>query len=131
MACNPSQSNQQQVTTPTNNTRTGTKASSIYEVLPPQAFKAKLSEKKEPQLVDVRTPGEVAKGSITNAVNLNFYDADFQSKIAQLDKSKPLFLYCAVGGRSGQASKICKNLGFKEIYDLQGGYTAWQLLKNE
>jgi rhodanese-related sulfurtransferase len=46
--------------------------------------------------------------------------------IAQLDKSKPIAIYSAVGGRSGYTAKIATHLGFKTIYDLEGGISLWQ-----
>ena len=43
----------------------------------------------------------------------------------QLDKEKPIAVYCKSGGRSGGASKLLLELGFKEIYDLEGGILNW------
>ena len=80
---------------------------------------------KEVQLIDVRTPNEYGNGFIANAENINFKSKDFLSQISKLDKSKPVLLYCAAGGRSAKASKIFDSLGFKEIYDLKGGYLSW------
>lgn len=77
------------------------------------------------QLVDVRTPQEFANGHLENAKNVNFNDPEFKQKIALLDKSKPIAVYCGVGGRSGKASKMLVELGFKDISDLAGGMTAW------
>jgi phage shock protein E len=76
-------------------------------------------------LVDVRTPGEVKKGAIANALNLDIFDDHFEAKLDQLDKSKPVYVYCAVGGRSAEAMEIMKKKGFREVYNLSGGYTAW------
>ena len=42
-----------------------------------------------------------------------------------LDKNKTLLVYCAGGGRSGQAAVWLKEQGFKEVINLQGGITAW------
>ena len=87
-------------------------------------FEAKIATPNA-QLVDVRTPQEFANGHLENAKNINFNDPEFKQKIAQLDKSKPIAVYCGVGGRSGKASKILVELGFKDISDLAGGITAW------
>ena len=59
------------------------------------------------------------------AENINFKSKDFLSQISKLDKSKPVLLYCSAGGRSAKASIIFDSLGFKEIYDLKGGYLSW------
>lgn len=76
-------------------------------------------------LVDVRTPGEVKKGAIPNSINLDIFDDHFEAKLEQLDKNKPVYVYCAVGGRSAEAMEIMKKKGFVEVYNLSGGYTAW------
>lgn len=94
-------------------------------VLAPDDFEAK-ALKANVQLVDVRTPDEYKAGHISNAKNINFYDADFKAQMDKLDKSKPIAVYCGVGGRSGKASTVLTQLGFKTIYDLQGGMTAWK-----
>jgi rhodanese-related sulfurtransferase len=91
-----------------------------------EAFEKLIKTDKNVQLVDVRTPQEVTNGYIANAVNINSADADFQAKLGRLDKSKPVAVYCAVGGRSGRAATILTQMGFKTIYDLEGGMTAWK-----
>jgi rhodanese-related sulfurtransferase len=88
-------------------------------------FEKLIKTDKMVQLVDVRTPQEVAQGHLPNAVNINIADADFQAKMSKLDKSKPIAVYCGVGGRSGRAAKMLTDMGFKKIYDMQGGMTAW------
>ena len=84
-----------------------------------------LSTKPDAQLLDVRTAEEVAEGSIEGAVNYDFYQDDFRKKLESLNPQKPTFVYCRSGGRSGQTMDILKELGFVEIYDLEGGYTVW------
>lgn len=81
----------------------------------------------EVQLVDVRTPGEWSKGIIPNAKKINYRDSDFLAQMEkELDKEKPLVVYCAAGGRSAGASKKLSELGFKNIYDLGVGFSGWQ-----
>lgn len=77
------------------------------------------------QLIDVRTPEEYAEGHIENSTLIDFNSDDFKEQIKDLDPDKPVYLYCRSGNRSGKASKIMKELGFKEIVDLDGGYSAW------
>lgn len=79
------------------------------------------------QLLDVRTPDEVNKGIIKGAITANFYDKDFAKQAAsKFDKEKPLYIYCAAGGRSNKASSQMVLEGFNEVYNLEGGYTAWK-----
>ena len=78
------------------------------------------------QILDVRTPKEWNQGIIEGAQMLNFYDADFADQLAKLDKEKAVAVYCKVGGRSGKAMSKMNALGFKEIYNLDGGMDAWK-----
>lgn len=78
------------------------------------------------QLIDVRTPKEYTEGHIEGAVNINFADENFEELIANVDKSKPVAVYCGRGGRSGKCSAYMKKAGFTKIYDLDGGITEWK-----
>jgi thioredoxin len=78
-----------------------------------------------PQLIDVRTPQEFAQDHIGNAQNMNWNSSDFVANVEKLDKSKPVFVYCKVGGRSSQAASKLAELGFTEIYNLDGGIMKW------
>lgn len=77
-------------------------------------------------LIDVRTPDEFSKGHLQNAVNIDWNGNNFDQEIAKLDKSKPVFVYCLSGGRSGQAASKMRADGFKEVYELQGGIMKWR-----
>jgi thioredoxin 1 len=88
-------------------------------------FQQKLTELSGGQIIDVRTPEEFKGGHISNATNIDIYDPAFESKIAGLDKSKPVFVYCKGGGRSADAAEKFQQLGFPQIYDMKGGIMAW------
>ncbi len=92
-------------------------------------FNQKLENTKNVQLIDVRTPEEYSSSKIGNALNINYYDADFEAKLKKLDKDKPLFVYCKSGGRSSGAVSKLLDLGFKEVYELEGGIMAWERAK--
>lgn len=89
--------------------------------LPPQEFIAKVKTTKDTQLLDVRTPQEWEAGKIASSNCINIGDATFKQQIEKLDKNKPVFVYCAVGGRSSKAALILQQAGFKYIYNLTGG----------
>ncbi len=78
------------------------------------------------QLVDVRTAEEFEEGHLKNAQNISVTDADFEENMSKLDKDEPVYLYCRSGKRSAKAAQILKEMGFKEIYDMEGGYLKWQ-----
>lgn len=76
-------------------------------------------------VLDVRTPQEVAEGSIDGASFINFYDEAFKAKINFIQKQKPVYVYCKMGGRSSQAADMLIAAGFKEVYNLDGGLSGW------
>jgi rhodanese-related sulfurtransferase len=77
-------------------------------------------KKEKVYLIDVRTPEEYNAGHLANSKNIDFKSADFKAKISQLDKNKPMYLYCRTGNRSGKAVDTLKVLGFKEPYNIGG-----------
>ena len=90
-------------------------------------FEAKLKEVgSNSQLIDVRTADEFSKDHIKGAINYDIYDANFETNISKLDKSKPVFVYCYSGGRSSQAANTMKKKGFKIIYDMSEGFVKWK-----
>lgn len=76
-------------------------------------------------ILDVRTPEETALGTIPNAIVIDIYDADFDAKLAILNKSKPYLVYCKAGSRSVSASEKMIAAGFSDVSNLKGGYMAW------
>ncbi|MCZ8355176.1 MAG: rhodanese-like domain-containing protein [Cyclobacteriaceae bacterium] len=86
----------------------------------------KLTKDKNVFLLDVRTPNEYKNGHLKGATLIDFYQSDFKQKLAKLDKQKTILVYCKSGGRSNNTGTILKEMGFKDVYDLQGGITAWE-----
>jgi len=87
---------------------------------------SKVIQDKNVTLVDVRTADEYAEGHIKGAVNVDFKKRTFPDYITALDKNKPVAVYCRSANRSGKAALIMQSLGFKKIYDLDGGIKAWK-----
>ena len=96
----------------------------VVKVVDVTTFKKGIA-KKDIQLIDVRTPAEFKEGYIEKAILIDFKAENFKTKVQELDKNKPVYLYCRSGKRSALASTILKDLGFNEIVDLEGGYLAW------
>jgi thioredoxin len=91
-----------------------------------KAFESGIKVETKPQLVDVRTEEEFAGGFIAGAVNWPVGSDAFDKGVATLDKTKPVYVYCLSGGRSGSAAKDLAKLGFTKVYNLKGGTLAWQ-----
>jgi thioredoxin len=92
--------------------------------LPVESFEKKLQETSNAFLLDVRTSGEFGGGHLPKATNIDFRSPDFASKIKDLPKDKPVFVYCLSGGRSAQAAEMLRKEGF-QVTELQGGYLKW------
>ena len=76
-------------------------------------------------ILDVRTEAEWKQGHLKGAVRIDVMDKQFKDKVAKLDKSKPVVVYCAVGGRSSYASDDMVKLGFPKVFNMEGGIKAW------
>ena len=98
-------------------------------VLAPQAFAEKLKATSGSTLIDVRTPEEFAEGHLAGAKNFDWNGEHFEHQVMGLDKSKPVFVYCLKGGRSASAASRLRDMGFKEVYELEGGTSNWQAAK--
>jgi thioredoxin 1 len=90
------------------------------------AFSNKLNNTKDAILLDVRTPDEFSEAHIQNATNTDWNSADFKTQVAQLDKSKPVFVYCLRGGRSSSSVEFLQANGFQHVYELEGGIIKWK-----
>ena len=89
------------------------------------AFAALIDTSETGLLLDVRTDREFAMGHIRGAAQIDFYRDDFREELAKLDANAPVYVYCRSGNRSGQAAKMMKSMGFKTVYNLEGGIGAW------
>lgn len=96
------------------------------KTVPATEFQQKVSKEGTTQLVDVRTPEEFSAGHIEGAKNYNIEDPSFETNVASLDKNKPVFVYCKAGGRSSTAANKLREMGFTEVYELEGGMTSWK-----
>jgi rhodanese-related sulfurtransferase len=85
----------------------------------------KMAGKKKNMVVDVRTPEEVAEGHLAGSVNINFLGEGFSQEIGKLNKNKTYLLYCKSGNRTRKAADQMQKAGFKHVYMLEGGITAW------
>ena len=88
-------------------------------------FQKLIKSKSTAIILDVRTANEVAQGFIKDAEHIDFYDENFETELNKLDKKNPVLIYCRSGRRSGIAMSAMRNLGFSEVYNLQGGIKEW------
>jgi thioredoxin len=91
----------------------------------PKSFQEKLEATADAVVMDVRTPGEFSNGYIDKAVNIDYNDRYFKTRVLDMDKQKTYFVYCLSGGRSGAAASFMRTNGFSKVYELEGGMMAW------
>jgi rhodanese-related sulfurtransferase len=92
------------------------------EVTPPEAIR-RLKSNSPPQLVDVRSADEYRQGKIAGAKLIPLFDLGNRAK--EIDKNKPLLLYCQSGNRSGMALRMLRGQGYTQAAHLAGGLSAW------
>jgi rhodanese-related sulfurtransferase len=78
------------------------------------------------QILDVRTAGEYNSGYIKNSLQADWNNrAQFDDRTQYLDKSKPVYVYCASGARSDKAAAALRQKGFTAV-NMEGGLNAWK-----
>ena len=79
------------------------------------------------KIVDVRTPAEFSEGHLYNSDSVDFYSKTFLEDLQKLDREKTYLIYCRSGGRSSKTVTFMKDLGFKKVYNMSGGFQRWRL----
>ncbi len=93
--------------------------------VPPRDVKRALDERAaEIQLVDVRRPSEWREGHVEGAVHKPL--DQLPRSLAGLDPARPVAVYCKSGYRSSISSSILQASGFKEVFNITGGFDAWK-----
>ena len=80
-------------------------------------------------LVDVRMPEEYVgeSGHIAGAL-LKTLGPELDQYLEKLNRSDTIIFICRSGARSGRATAQAMSLGFKKIYNMEGGMLAWNAL---
>ncbi len=83
-----------------------------------------LDQKKGIVVLDIRTNKEYEQGHIPGSVHVQL--SEIGDKVKKLKKDKELLVYCQNGNRSIWAIKRLMGMGYKNLYNLKGGYNAWK-----
>ncbi len=97
----------------------------VIKSITPKDLMALIKAEKDFVLIDVREPGEVAAGKI-DALGYKDIPAGlvpFKTKAIKTDKK--IVIYCKVGGRGALATKMMQDLGFTNVFNLEGGIKGW------
>ena len=84
-------------------------------------------ENKKFRIIDVRIPYEYEAGHIEGSelIPLDVFEKEFSDKLP--DKEETLVCVCRSGSRSGMAVNFLDGNGYKNAYNLVGGYTMYRL----
>ncbi|MBT2557603.1 rhodanese-like domain-containing protein [Hymenobacter sp. ISL-91] len=99
-------------------------AAPTYQNLTPAEFSAALRQPGA-LLLDVHRPDEFASGHLPGALNIDVTSPDFGPRVAALDKSAPLYVYCRSGARSATAAGQLTKAGFAQVHNMLGGVLDW------
>ena len=84
-------------------------------------FSSYYKNKSSKILIDVRTPEEFKNGQAIEAINIDFYNENFENNLLKISKNKEIYLYCRSGRRSGIASQFLIENGYRNVYNIDGG----------
>lgn len=87
-------------------------------------FEQEQKAQRDSMLVDVRESHEFKSGHIPGAKNVPL--SQLKSRVNEIPKDKPVFVYCQSGMRSKRAAAMLKNSGVSNIVNLKGGIMGWQ-----
>ena len=78
----------------------------------------------ELQIVDVRSPEEWEKGHIPAATHI--FLPELEKRARELEKKKPVAIYCDSGYRASLGTSILQKQGFVEVHNVPGSWQAWR-----
>lgn len=94
----------------------------------PQLHVQELAERRDEfQFLDVRSPGEYQKNRIAGA--RHHFVADMRDGVngqLDVDRSRPVAVYCGSGYRANIAASILLRNGFKHVHNVPGSMLAWK-----
>lgn len=107
-------------TTETKNGSSKASSKTAFSNITPEEAKKRLDSGEDIILLDVRTEEEYDNGHIRDSILIpvDTLKAEAENKVN--DKETTIFVYCRSGNRSTTAAKILVELGYKNVYNLDG-----------
>lgn len=87
-----------------------------------QELQALRNEKADFMVLDVRKPEEYA---LCNLGGHLIPIDELPNRLNELNPDQMIIVHCHAGGRSRRATKYLLEQGFKKVFNLRGGITAW------
>ena len=95
------------------------------EDIRPADLESMLVSEEPPVILDVREPWEYQMGHVSGAVLIPL--GQLAGRVAELDPEQPVAVICQSGSRSQSAAALLGQKGFKKVYNVLGGMSAWQM----
>jgi len=89
-----------------------------------QELKAAIDSGEDLQVLDARRPDEWDTGRIPTAKHI--YVPDIPRRLDELDRSRPVAVYCASGFRASIGASILLREGFEDMRVVMGSMSAWK-----
>jgi rhodanese-related sulfurtransferase len=96
-----------------------------YQDINSDEFERMMKENPNAVVLDIRSQMELSEGYIEGSTLMDMWSPDFMQKIQEMDRDKTYMLYCRSGNRSGHVCDLMAQMGFKNVYNLNGGILAW------
>lgn len=85
-----------------------------------------IDERKDMVVLDVREPNDHAHSRIENSTNIPRGVLELEVEDTIPDRNRTVVTYCGGGGRSALAADVLQQMGYRDVYSLQGGYKQWK-----
>ncbi len=95
----------------------------MYQDLSPAEYLRERDADASWQLLDVREPWEIEIVSLPDSISIPM--SDIPERFAELDKDRPLAVFCHSGGRSARVAMFLAGQGFSQVANIAGGIDAW------
>lgn len=79
--------------------------------------------------IDIRQPEKYQEARLPGAKHLS--RAELDSFTETMDKEQPLIVYCNRGNSSQTVAQHLVEVGFNQVYSMDGGFTAWESIYPE
>lgn len=74
-------------------------------------------------VLDVRTPQEYRQARLAGSVLIPI--GEFERRVSEVPKNRPVLVYCAVGSRSKLVANYLAKHGYPEVYNMSDGIVGW------
>lgn len=91
-----------------------------------EEFRQWLAEDRDLVILDVREANDHSHSRIEGALNIPRGVLELEIEETVPDRNKTIVAYCGGGGRSALSADVLQQMGYKNVYSLQGGYKQWK-----